>query len=139
MKKLAMVCLSVLLLMSVAIFASCGLKVGGDGTLTTIQKQLETPGGLRVDAGNLCWNPVEYAAKYTVSIDGAEYVCSDYKYPLDGIKDGEHVFKVKANGDGVQYTSSSFSSELRVELEATRLYRAGITVNSTNSQKMSRF
>ncbi|MDY4676118.1 MAG: InlB B-repeat-containing protein [Candidatus Borkfalkiaceae bacterium] len=119
MKKTVMVFLSALLLVSVAIFASCGLKVGGDGTITTIQKQLETPNGLRIDAGNLCWNPVEFAAKYTVSIDGAEYICSDYKYPLDGIKDGEHVFKVKANGDGVQYTSSSFSSELRVELEGS--------------------
>lgn len=117
MKKVAFTLCALLLLVSVGIFASCGLKVGGDGTLTPIQKQLDTPSGLRVSDGNLCWNPVEYCNKYTVSIDGAEYYCNDYKYSLDGIRNGEHVFKVKANGDGVQYTSSAFSSEFRTELE----------------------
>lgn len=81
-------------------------------------KTLNTPTGLRIDSGNLCWNPVEYASRYTVSIDGAEYYCEDYKYPLTDVRNGTHTFRVKANGDGVVYASSSYSEPYTVELES---------------------
>ncbi|MBR1677256.1 MAG: InlB B-repeat-containing protein [Clostridia bacterium] len=76
------------------------------------QKQLDAPTGLRIESGSLCWNPVEYATKYTVSIDGREDFSEDYKYSISNVKDGEHIFKVKANGDGVLYTTSAYSAEL---------------------------
>lgn len=81
-------------------------------------KLLSTPTGLRVEDGCLWWNPVEYALQYTVSIDGAEYVCSEYQYPIDNVSDGEHTFKVKANGDGILYNTSAFSESYTVELES---------------------
>lgn len=119
MKKLFQIMLAIVAVVTMAIgLMACGI-VKGDGTLGVKATQLATPTGLRIEGGNLCWNPVEYASQYTVSIDGAEYYCSDYKYSLDGVKDGEHVFNVKTNGDGVLYTSSAFSAELRVELEGS--------------------
>ena len=119
MKKLFQIMLAIVAVVTMAIgLTACGI-VKGDGTLGVKATQLATPTGLRIEGGNLCWNPVEYASQYTVSIDGAEYYCSDYKYSLDGVKDGEHVFNVKTNGDGVLYTSSAFSAELRVELEGS--------------------
>lgn len=119
MKKLFQIMLAIVAIVTMAIgLMACGI-VKGDGTLGVKATQLATPTGLRIEGGNLCWNPVEYASQYTVSIDGAEYYCTDYKYSLDGVKDGEHVFNVKANGDGVLYTSSAFSAELRVELEGS--------------------
>lgn len=119
MKKLFQIMLAIVAIVTMAIgLTACGI-VKGDGTLGVKATQLATPTGLRIDGGNLCWNPVEYASQYTVSIDGAEYYCNDYKYSLEGVKDGEHVFNVKANGDGVLYTSSAFSAELRVELEGS--------------------
>ena len=119
MKQLFQIMLAIVAVVTMAIgLTACGI-VKGDGTLGVKATQLATPTGLRIEGGNLCWNPVEYASQYTVSIDGAEYYCSDYKYSLDGVKDGEHVFNVKANGDGVLYTSSAFSAELRVELEGS--------------------
>ena len=112
MKKLIQIMLAIVAIVTMAIgLTACQIP--------TPKEQLATPTGLRIDSGNLCWNPVEHALQYTVSIDGAEYYCSDYKYSLDGVKDGEHVFNVKANGDGVLYNSSSFSAELRVELEGS--------------------
>lgn len=79
-------------------------------------KVLSTPAGLRIDGGCLCWNPVDNAVKYTVSIDGAEDVSEDTKYSIDKVKDGEHIFKVKANGDGLIFLSSGFSEELKISL-----------------------
>ena len=125
MKKLFQIMLAIVAIVTMAIgLTACGI-VKGDGTLGVKATQLATPTGLRIDGGNLCWNPVEYASQYTVSIDGAEYYCTDYKYSLEGVKDGEHVFNVKANGDGVLYTSSAFSAELRVELEGSAPVSSG--------------
>lgn len=125
MKKLFQIMLAIVAVITMAIgLTACGI-VKGDGTLGVKATQLATPTGLRIDGGNLCWNPVEYASQYTVSIDGAEYYCTDYKYSLEGVKDGEHVFNVKANGDGVLYTSSAFSAELRVELEGSAPVSSG--------------
>ncbi len=122
MKKLFQIMLAIVAIVTMAIgLTACGISVddSNEPKVDPNPKQLATPTGLRIDSGNLCWNPVEYASKYTVSIDGAEYYCTDYKYSLEGVKDGEHVFNVKANGDGILYTSSAFSAELRVELEGS--------------------
>lgn len=92
--------------------------IGLTGCLSSTEeaKLLSTPTGLRIDGGCLCWNPVDNAVKYTISIDGSEYVSEDTKYSIDKVKDGEHIFKVKANGDGLIFLSSGFSEELKISL-----------------------
>ena len=102
-----------LLIVSMLTIVSCGLLEGE----TPISKtKLAAPYGLRLDDGFLCWNPVEYATRYVVSIDGKEYYCSDYKYSLSAVGDGEHVFRVKATGDDILYQSSDFSAEFKTNL-----------------------
>lgn len=116
-KRLFTVVAAMLLALSLLLTACNGLNWSDDG-VNVKKVQLDRPQGLRIENGNLCWNPVEYASRYTVSIDGAEYYSDDFKYSLDGVRDGTHTFKVKANGDGVMYTSSSFSEDYTVELES---------------------
>jgi hypothetical protein len=93
-------------------FAACDL-----GGIINPPKPLSAPTGLRIENGALEWNPVEYSIGYTVSIDGKEYADTDTVYPLDGVADGEHVFKVKANGDGVLYATSAFSEQLKETIQ----------------------
>ena len=114
MKKIRKVILAVLFCVmsvcGVAGFSACS-KEDIQELAGSAQTTLSVPTGLRIESGCLAWNPVEYASQYTVSIDGREYFSQDYKYPLTDIADGEHVFKVKANGDGILYLSSAFSDE----------------------------
>ncbi len=79
--------------------------------------QLQVPGNVRIEGNELCWNPVENATRYLVSIDNKEYYCEDYSYSIAGVSDGKHIFKVKAVGDGVVYSSSQFSSEIEETFE----------------------
>jgi uncharacterized repeat protein (TIGR02543 family) len=44
---------------------------------------------------------------------------------LDSVSDGDHIFKVKANGDGVSYTTSSYSDDLSVTLEGGAIASTG--------------
>ncbi|MBR1867320.1 MAG: hypothetical protein IJ800_01925, partial [Clostridia bacterium] len=101
-----------LLIVSLFAFTACG---GLEGIKKTIEEggltQLPAPTGVRLEEGNLCWNPVEYASKYTVSIDGKEYYCDENKYVLDKLTDGDHVFFVRANGDGAVYKTSDNSEK----------------------------
>ena len=77
---------------------------------------LPAPTGVRIEGGYVMWNPVEFATKYTISIDGKEYFCDENKYPASSIKDGEHIIKAKANGDGILYSTSPYSEEIKVNL-----------------------
>ena len=97
-----------LMALSMLLLSGCQLF----GQSVTEPKTLSAPTNVRVESGSLCWNPVEYASSYTVSIDNKEYSVNDYQYPLTSVRDGEHVFKVKANGDGILYASSAWSESL---------------------------
>lgn len=77
---------------------------------------LPVPTSVRIEDGYVVWNPVDHATKYTISIDGDEYFCNENKYPSSSIRDGEHIIKVKANGDGMIYATSPFSDEFKVIL-----------------------
>lgn len=101
------------------------IGLAGCFSSTEETKVLSTPTGLRIDGGCLCWNPVDNAVKYTVSIDGAEDISEDTKYSVEKVKDGEHIFKVKANGDGLIFLSSGFSDELKVSLVGGSLSSEG--------------
>ncbi|MBQ7643188.1 MAG: InlB B-repeat-containing protein [Clostridia bacterium] len=106
--KLTVIILTVATLL-LMILASCDPNKVTDTLNGGGLVQLPAPTGLRIEAGSLQWNPVGYATKYTVSIDGREYYSDDYSYSLNGISDGEHTFKVLANGDGAIYKTSAFS------------------------------
>ena len=105
-KIVAILTLCVLLCASIVGFAACSVVED----IKT--KTLSAPTIVRIENSNLCWNPVEYASGYTVSIDNREYPVEGYQYPLTSMTDGEHVFKVKANGDGILYASSGWSEAL---------------------------
>ena len=96
--------LAILLVLMMCFTTSCSL-------VKDSPTRLNTPSGLRVEDGSLYWNPIEYATKYLVSIDGNEFYSDDYRYSLAKVKNGEHKFKVKAIGDGVTYSSSDYSKE----------------------------
>jgi len=112
-KKILLIILTIFTVSVVGIFfIACDKE-----DITSTTKTLESPAEVRMEGNNLCWNPVEYASKYTVSIDNKEYYCEDTMYPLPTMTDGTHVFKVKANGDGVLYESSAWSASLSVTFE----------------------
>ncbi|MBO5224448.1 MAG: InlB B-repeat-containing protein [Clostridia bacterium] len=112
-RKIVLIVLSLVMALAVGVFF-----IGCDkDELLTPTKTLTAPTQVRVEGNNLCWNPVEFAVKYTVSIDNREYFCEDTMYPLPTMTDGVHVFKVKANGDGSLYESSSWSEGLTVTYE----------------------
>lgn len=120
MRKILVALLSMLTIgcATVGITACEGVTSG-----ITVDKSLDVPKGLRIENGCLWWNPVEYASKYTVSIDGKEYYAEDYQYVLEDIRDGKHSFKVKANGDGIVYISSGWSEEYVVEIKDKAISR----------------
>ena len=114
MKKLVAV---ILLLVSLFTMFACKKE--------DVTQRLETPSGLRIDDGYLCWNPVEHADKYIVSIDGDEFYSEDYRYSLSGVSDGEHLFRVKATGDGILYSSSDYSVEFIATTYAGNIASSG--------------
>ena len=89
-------------------FISC------DKEITAID--LPAPAGVRVEGGYIMWNPVDHAEKYTISIDGNEYFCTENKYPISSISDGDHVVCIKANGDDLVYKTSVFSEQVPISL-----------------------
>lgn len=113
------------LVLAVVCVVASVIGLAGCFSSTEEAKVLSTPTGLRIDGGCLCWNPVDNAVKYTVSIDGAEDISEDTKYSVEKVKDGEHIFKVKANGDGLIFLSSGFSDELKVSLVGGSLSSEG--------------
>ncbi len=63
-----------------------------------------------VEGDWLYWNAVENASGYTIRIDDRDYSCSNTRYNISGIS-GLHAVKIRANGDGINYSSSDFSGE----------------------------
>ena len=118
-QKLLAVLLSVITIGTGVInLVGCGATLGDLTSAVEEQKSvLPAPTGLRIEQGALCWNPVEHASKYTVSVDGREYYAEDYRYPLTGVSDGDHIFKVKAVGDDLLYKTSGWSDEYEATIK----------------------
>ena len=114
-KVFAMIIVAIILCSSLACFFSCKGGSAGD-ILESPIRRLDAPGGLRIEDGALVWNPVEFASRYLVSVDGNETYAEEYRYSLSGVADGEHTFKVRAMGDGVVYESSDYSLEFVANL-----------------------
>lgn len=111
----AMIVITVIFCSSLMCLFSCKDGSVGD-ILESPLRRLDAPGGLRIEDGFLAWNPVEFASRYLVSVDGNEAYAEENRYSLSGIADGDHTFKVRAMGDGVVYESSDYSLELNVNL-----------------------
>lgn len=73
---------------------------------------LSTPAYVRVEGGELTWNPVEYASGYTVKINEATYMVTENRYSLESLPSGTYSISVKANGDGILFVSSGYSESI---------------------------
>lgn len=89
-----------------AAFVSCNqdLPVG--------TKALSTPSNLHIQDNVLYWSAVDYASGYVVKIDSREEQTSTNSYSLESLPTGKYRIAVKAVGDGVRYSSSSFSGSI---------------------------
>ncbi|MBQ3016212.1 MAG: InlB B-repeat-containing protein [Clostridia bacterium] len=103
---------SIVLMILIMVFCFTSCK-DITGVIKEPLRDLDTPANLRIEGTELCWNPVENASRYLVSINGKEYYSDNNSYSLAGVKDGDYVFKVKAIGDSVVYESSQFSLECK--------------------------
>lgn len=89
-----------------AVFVSCNqdLPIGA--------KSLNTPSNLHIQDKVLYWSAVDYASGYVVKIDSREEQTSTNSYSLESLPSGRYRISVKAVGDGVRYSSSSFSGTI---------------------------
>ena len=119
MKKIKAILLALLMSTSITVasvsLSGCDLNALSN-FVDSSKITLLPPTNLRMENGSLTWNPVDHASKYTVSIDGKEYFCEDNIFPLDNVTDGEHVVKVKANGDGIMYITSAYCQEITITI-----------------------
>lgn len=98
-----------LVICSILLTACNGFDWTGSG-LAPKKVQLATPTNLRIDDTTLLWNSVEYASGYTVLANETTYTTDTNSFSLQGLKSGEYTLSVKANGDGLSYTSSEYSN-----------------------------
>ena len=85
-----------------------------------ITEQLETPQDLSYDEGDymLTWDSVDNASGYTIYYNGNEFEvdANDTKEKIV-VTAQDNTFKVKANGDQVDYTDSEWSEEYTYTIE----------------------
>ena len=77
--------------------------------------QLSAP-VIRLNGSSVTWASVSHSTKYEVYIDGVlvNGNVTTLSYSLDSIEeDGDYMIKVKAVGDGLTYTDSNFSNEVK--------------------------
>ena len=76
--------------------------------------KLETPTDLEQAGGILQWSTVDGASSYTVEYDESEIEgIEESIYELKNYTVGKHQFKVKAIGDGTNYSNSDWSELLK--------------------------
>ena len=121
-KKLLATLLFVLIGVCCAIcLAACTSPNGGDKTqsgggdegnntpITGIQ--LAAPQNLQIDETTLTWENVEHALQYVVRVDNEDSTTAQNSFSLKFItQEGTYKIKVKAIGDGKNYTDSEWSS-----------------------------
>jgi hypothetical protein len=78
--------ISLILMLLIALSCTTACDIVEDVIKNPVQ--LDPPSNLRIENGNLCWNPVENAIKYLVSIDGNEYYSDSNTYSLASVKNG---------------------------------------------------
>jgi uncharacterized repeat protein (TIGR02543 family) len=79
-------------------------------------RQLAMPSGLQVNNTTkiLAWNTVTNAISYLVDIDGTEYTANTNSYSLSALTAfGTYTVKVKAIGNGTEFTDSSWSGSVQ--------------------------
>ena len=115
-----------ILLTGLAACGELGITITPDAP-TTIT--LTPPRNLRIENGALVWNPVDHSTNYKVSIDGNEDLSETNSYTLPDLSDGEHVFRVRAMGDGTDYSTSVWSAELSITFNSSHEIRATAITN----------
>lgn len=85
--------------------------------MPTRSDQLAVPMNLRIEGDSLIkWNPVDGALRYTISIEGNEYVCEQESYDMLSyayLADGKQIaVKVRANGNTASMKNSDFSDPI---------------------------
>lgn len=94
---------------------------------------LETPTGLWVEPADLIlnWDEVENASKYKVDINGEQKDTRRTSYPLSSLKAGAYTLRVKALGDGKNFSDSEWS----VSYEFVRDPETGLSYRLTEDEK----
>ena len=94
---------------------------------------LETPTGLRVEPADLIlnWDEVENASKYKVDINGEQKDTRRTSYSLSSLKAGAYTLRVKALGDGKNFSDSEWS----VSYEFVRDPETGLSYRLTEDEK----
>ncbi len=111
MKKFLSSILLVFIVISMLFMTACGDDVQ-DIINNNTKTPLSTPTNLRVEGTTLLWNSVEYASGYTVLANDTTYTANSNSFSLENLRSGEYVISVKANGDGILYTSSAYSNTI---------------------------
>ncbi len=107
----------VVVAISLLLFSSCdGTDIPDETSGVEIDK-LPSPTNLRIDEGEICWDYVEDAKGYKLSINDTEAQTRDLYYDLP---DGAGVFyiKVKAISDSEEYADSDWSAPIK-HIEST--------------------
>ena len=138
MKRLSCSILLIILVVSMLLMTACDLGGGKDknnntvdttNTTTAVEtenavettdndesspKTLAIPENLRVDenSATLMWNVVDYASGYTVLINDITHTTTTNSFSLQSLDSGEYIISVKADGDGVLYSSSAYSNTI---------------------------
>ncbi len=108
-KKLFPILLS---LICILLFSSCdGAEIPAD-TSEQILPKLEAPLNLRIDDMEICWDFVDDAKSYKLSINDKEAKTQNLYYPLpQGV--GVFEIKVKAIADGEEFSDSDWSAPIK--------------------------
>ncbi len=77
---------------------------------------LMSPANIAINDGIISWSAVENAQSYVVSINGTEYAAAKNELNISSLKDGVYNIKIKAIGDGENYSSSEYCDEMAVDL-----------------------
>ena len=105
-----------------------GKSLTRSATLSSSYNALSSP-EIVVNGDRLAWGRVDNASSYEISIDGGEYYAADRAEFSTVI--GAHVFRVKAIGDGENYSDSE-PTELRYTTTATSLVATKTTSDSAS-------
>jgi len=89
---------------------------GGSEDKPSEGSALLSPSDITVSNGVITWSAVDNAQSYIVSIDGKEYTALKNELSVGSLADGVYNIKVKAIGDGKNYSSSEFSKETAIDL-----------------------
>lgn len=120
MKKFGILILSSLIAVAAAMLIACSVPA------------LSSPQGLEITNKTLSWNAVENARGYTVDINGEtrDIRRTTYSFESHNLPEGTYKFRVKARGNGVDFSDSAWT-----EIEYVQGYESGMTYTLVDDGK----